>query len=487
MRTRLMVLGLLLLGVGWVSSPSWAQERVTGRVYLPVNDDAELGEILLFDIIAQANSMPLIDVLDLHNEFDLYPEEVMMVLFLAHEGREDADHVAEMRADKRYAWKQIAQREKIKPEVLGQPDKWYSRGDKDEWWREDPEVERVVMLDMLAAAFGVDIRAVEQWSNDGLGYSDIALALELERRSGKSADELLYAKTNQEVPWSRLADDLGVDLEDLYIKRSLHYHDASFQPIIPGDRRIYHGRRLDRDHWSRREYHYYGVVFVDPFDYAWDYDRYFPYGRPGRFVRWPDDRWHYRPPLLEWAGPYGHGVYHPPYRPRPGFDWPGGHRPGGYYGRPDDGRDGRPPAVPPTQRDTRRYSEKLNDRGTSSVVVPGGRQVRGNDPGPARQPSSGSSQSSERQRLRDRQREAEQAERARRVAPSPPPSSRDSQPKQQVQPRPESRPKEQARPSAPPSRPQPSAPSGRSGGSNGGNGGNGGSGGGGGGARGGRR
>jgi len=356
MRTRLMLLGLLLLGVGLVSSPSWAQERVTERVYLPVNDDAELGEILLFDITAQANSMPLIDVLDLHNEFDLYPEEVMMVLFLASEGRDDIDDVAEMRADKRYSWKRIAQKEKVEPEILGQPEKWYSRGDKDEWWREDPEIERVVMLDMLAAAFGVDIRAVEQWSNDGLGYSDIALALELERRSGKSADELLYAKMNQEVPWSRLADDLGVDLEDLYIKRSLHYHDASFEPIVPGDRRIYHGRRLDRDHWSRREYHYYGVALVDPFDYVWDYDRYFPYGRTGRFMPWPHDRWNYRPSRLEWAGPYGYGGYHPPYRPRPGFDWPGGQRPGGYYGRPDDCRDCRPPAVPPTQRDTRRYS-----------------------------------------------------------------------------------------------------------------------------------
>jgi len=388
-----------------------------GHEYLPVKDDAELGETLLFDIVAQGFGLALRDAIELHNDYDLYPEEVAMVLYLARESREGYEDIAEDRADERYSWKELARRLDIDPDRFGQPSTWYRMGDRDEWWREDPDVEREVITDLLAGAFGVDRRVVWDWVTDGLGYGDAALALEFERRSGEPADSILRTKMDRQERWDEVADALGIGIEDLYAKRSLHYHDRDFRPYLKDDDRDYHSRRDRREHRSRREYHFYGT-WQNPRDsyfryaYAVDYDPYFSFGRAPYAYWYPPD-WDYACVYPSWH--WTSSIYHPIPRPIPVYS--PGRRPV------------RPPCSPtapllPPVRDTRRYAVQLLDTGSRSVAIPGGSASRGRSTSgrlPVERSSSVSRSSASRpaeqkdearQSTRDRQREAERSERS---------------------------------------------------------------------------
>lgn len=422
--TRAVCLTFMLL-ILLLGTPAFALEGGyynTGYDYLPVQDDAELGEILLFDIIAQGFGLPLIDVISIHDEYDLYPEEIATLLHLAKLSDRDIDYIADKRADDRYSWKGLGEKLHIAPEDLGQSSRWYRQGQPDDWWQEDVEVEREVVTDMLAGAYGVDRRVVWDWAADGLGYGDAAVALELERRSGQPAEEILYQKMNGQARWDEVADDLGVHVDDLYAKRSMHYHDREFRSYIDTDR-VYHVNRTNREHRSRREYHYYDV-WVEPdhdyfrFDYGHDYDHYFPYGRVS-YAYWCPPSWDYGRiyPTCHWTT----SVFHPIPWPAPMYVMPA--------------RPLRPPTSPtmPVQRDTRRYALQLGDTGSRSVAMPGGsgsRTVRSaprdstGGPGVTREVS-GADQA--RQDSRDRQRAAEAAERSSsRKSSSPAPRTSSS-------------------------------------------------------------
>ncbi len=327
--------------------------------YFVVEDDAELGEIVLFDVIARVSRMDIREVIDIHDVWDLYPEEIAAVLYLREITGASYGSIATMRADDFLSWKEIAYEYDIDPEILGESSRWYRRDDREDWWKDDPDFEHRVMMAMLASEYGIDESDLNRMSRDGLGYSDMAIMLEFSYRSGRDMDDLLGYKIDREVRWRTVADHFGIDVRDLDRKRALHYHNADFRGYQPYDNHDYHPNRHRRTHRTRREYHYYGDWRLNDngyyyFDYVVDYDFFWPWGRCYYTYWWPGDCWWDR---CVWGNYWDHPVYHAHWDhhrynerwvPRDEYwdDW---------RHDPDINSD------PPRERDDRRYAERIVD------------------------------------------------------------------------------------------------------------------------------
>lgn len=332
--------------------------------YLVIEDDAELGEVALMDVIARVSNMDIREIWDIHDMWDLYPEEVATVLFLREMTGSSYAAIADLRADGGYSWKEIAAEYRLDPHLLGESPNWYRKGNVKDWWKEDPDLEHRILIAMLATEYMIDERELDRLSRDGLGYSDMAIMLELSYRSGIRATDLLNEKIQRRVRWRTLAENYRIDIRDLDAKRAYHWHNADFRGYYYGDDRQYHPNRFNRHHRTRREYHYYTVWVPDPntgyfcFDYTVDYDYYFPFGRAYYTYWWPTDCWWDR---VRWGYYWDVPVYHTPYRydthwvPREPYynDW----RQDPWIG-----------ADPPRELDGRRYAERIieryGDRGT---------------------------------------------------------------------------------------------------------------------------
>ncbi|MBD3176940.1 MAG: hypothetical protein GF320_17335, partial [Armatimonadia bacterium] len=326
--------------------------------YMIVEDDAELGEVILMDTIARVSDMDIRELWDIHDIWDLYPEEVATVLFLREMTGSSYAIIASLRADDGLAWKEIAYEYRLEPRVLGESPNWYQRERIEDWWREDPDIEHRIMLAMLATEFMVDERDLDRLSRDGLGYSDMATMLELSARSGIDYMDLLELKMERRLRWRTIAENYRMDLGDLDAKRAYHWHNADFRGYYHGDDRGYHANRGSRQHRTRREYHYYDVWVPEPdtgyyhFDYVVDYDYYFPYGRTYYSYWWPTDCWWDR---VHWGYYWDDPIYHRPYA----YDVQWVPR-DPYY---DDWRaDPWIVADPPRERDGRRYAERIIER-----------------------------------------------------------------------------------------------------------------------------
>jgi hypothetical protein len=344
-------------GLGYYSVPR-------GERFLVVEDDAELGEVVLFDILSRVSDLDIREIFDIHNTWDLYPEEVATVLFLRELTGGSYAPIADRRAERGMSWKEIADDLRLDPRDLGQGPRWYELGRRDDWWREDTDVEDEVMMEILGLEYRVDPSELRRLSSDGVGYSALALMYEISLRSGRDAIDILDMKTRSKVRWRTLADDLGVDLRDLDAKRALHYHNSDFRGYYDDDRYEYHPNHHKWKHRSRREYHHYGDWRRDDldyycFDYDRDYDIFWPWGRCYYTYWWPQDCWWDRCRL----GIYWHNsIYH---------DWCGGYPWwGGRHVRwePRDPywQDWRhDPNInddPPRARDNRRYAEKIIEK-----------------------------------------------------------------------------------------------------------------------------
>jgi len=334
--------------------------------YMVVEDDAELGEVLLFDVIARVSDMDIREVLDIHDVWDLYPEEVATVLFLRELTGASYATIATLRSDDRYCWKEIARQYDIDPGRVGQSPRWYELGLRDDWWKEDPDVEHAVLISLLGMEYGYEPVELNRWSRDGLGYSDIAMMLELAWRSGRDPREILDMKMQHEWRWRTVADECGVDLGYLDAKRAYHWHNSDFAGYYPSDTHRYHPNRPNRQHRSRREYHCYSAWIPNPddgyyrFAYSFDYDFFFPWGRVYYSYWWPTDCWWDR----VWWDCYWHDpIYHPIWQHQ--VHWvPRGR----YY----DDWQSEPWIIadPPRERDGRRYAEKIIAKYGDSGSVP---------------------------------------------------------------------------------------------------------------------
>jgi hypothetical protein len=326
--------------------------------YLPVEDDAEFGEIVLFDAIGRVTGNDLQTVLEIHNNYDLYPEEVAVLLFIRELTGGPWEPIAELRADQSFPWKAICQRYDVDPERLGMSANWYVRGDPQEWWREDPDLEQRVMLDILSEVYWIDDSDLRDLSREGLGYSDIVVMLELSERSGRNAEDLLRMKMDDHWRWRTVAERYGVDLGDMDYKRSLHWHNSDFRGYYPDDSLNYHPRHALRNHRSRREYHFYGRWSPDPgdgyyhFAYRVDYDFFFPWGRTLYSYWWPNDCWWDR---VYWGIYWNQPVFHPIWHPQPRWS-PVARYHNDWRGDPFVRYD------PPRTRDDRRYAQKVIER-----------------------------------------------------------------------------------------------------------------------------
>jgi len=350
-----LVFALVVLCLG----PALAFEEFVPKQYLPVQDDAELGEAVLWQVISQGFGIDIKQVVDLHNTYDLYPEEIVMALTLARLAHEDVQYVCELRADRHQSWKGIAQTFNINPRHFYQTADWYEQGDPSEWYQVDIDIERDFMIPLLAQVYEVDDRQVWAWHRDGLGYSDLAVVLWLARKSGRDVDELLYLKQNRKWRWQTLAEHIGVDLTPIYKIRALHYHNPNFEPYYPDDHRVYHPYRNRRDHFDRREYHHYDVwiIYADGYchhDYWFDYDPFFWFGRCSYT--------YYYPPGFDWCSEWRWSYYN---WPRYHYVW----RPARSYRGPFHGP--FPPETPDrVERDGRRYGEVLASRLRHSRTLP---------------------------------------------------------------------------------------------------------------------
>lgn len=335
-----------------------------GQRFLVVEDDAELGEIVLFDILSRVSDLDIREVLDIHNSWDLYPEEVATVLFLRELAGGSYARIADRRAERGLAWKEIADDLELDPRDLGQGPRWYELGRRDDWWREDSDVEDEVMMEILGLEYRIEPSELRRLSRDGLGYSALALMYEISLRSGRDALDILDMKTRSKVRWRTLADDLGVDMRDLDAKRALHYHNSDFRGYYDDDGYDYHPNHRKWKHRSRREYHYYGDWRRDDFgyycfDYDRDYDIFWPWGRCYYTYWWPSDCWWDRcrfgvywhnSPYHDWGG---------------GYPWWGGRR---VHWEPRDPywqdwhNDPYIDHDPPRAVDNRRYAEKIIDK-----------------------------------------------------------------------------------------------------------------------------
>lgn len=339
-------------------SSQWGRYRYEAGDYMVTEDDAELGEVVLMDVIARVSNMDIREVWDIHDIWDLYPEEVATALFLREMTGSSYAAIATLRADDGYAWKQIAAEYGLDPRLLGESPNWYRKDRVEDWWRQDPDIEHRIMIAMLATEYMIEERELDRLSRDGLGYSDMAIMLEFEARSGVNGLRLLDEKMERRVRWRTLADNYRIDIRDLDAKRAYHWHNADFRGYYYGDDRQYHANRFVRTHRTRREYHYYTVWVPNPntgyyhFDYVVDYDYYFPFGRTYYTYWWPTDCWWDR---VCWGYHWSSPIYHRPYTydvrwvPREPYysDW----RQDPYIG-----------ADPPRALDGRRYADRIIER-----------------------------------------------------------------------------------------------------------------------------